>query len=262
MFQDQSVVSAYGFRPPYPAQTSSILLSLLPATGERFVLDAGCGPGAIARALVGQVDGVDAVDISPGMIALGRTLPGGDHRRLRWIEGPIESAPLRPQYGLIVAAASLHWMDWPLALPRFADHLLAGGFLAIVEETHEPNPWDDEIRPVLARYSLNQDFAPYTIRTVAEELALRGLFEQCGVQETALAPFCQPVANWVASFHARNGFSRERMGQPAAAAFDDELTRIILRHCPDRFVSLPTGARVLWGKPLPQRAPGVAQSSQ
>jgi predicted TPR repeat methyltransferase len=65
MFGDASVVSAYQYRLPYPAETFEILLSLLDADAEtRTVLDAGCGPGVIARQLVPAVDRVDAVDIA------------------------------------------------------------------------------------------------------------------------------------------------------------------------------------------------------
>src|SRR5688500_3903211 len=50
IFGDASVVSAYPYRPPYPAETFELLLSLLDADAEtRTVLDAGCGLGVIAR---------------------------------------------------------------------------------------------------------------------------------------------------------------------------------------------------------------------
>jgi len=40
------------------------------------VLDAGCGPGSIARALVQEVDRVDAVDVAARMIAAGNASRG------------------------------------------------------------------------------------------------------------------------------------------------------------------------------------------
>src|SRR5437763_15233141 len=85
-FKDQSVVNFYPLRLPYPPQVFDILVDLL--TDEpRAVLDVGAGTGAIACGLVRRVERVDAVDLSPAMIAKGRTLPDGDDPHLRWIYG-------------------------------------------------------------------------------------------------------------------------------------------------------------------------------
>jgi trans-aconitate methyltransferase len=249
IFQDESVVKVYHLRPSYPPQTYATLLSLLPATGPRLVLDAGCGPGNIARGLVADVDRVDAVDISASMIAQGRTLPSGDDPNLHWICNPIETADLAPAYHLIVAAASMHWFDWPRALPRFAQHLATDGYLALVETTSAPQPWDSAVGNVLARFSLNQDFQPYNIQTIAQELTSRGLFQSLGEQTTALMLVRQPLANWVDHIHAGNGFSRDRMTPQAAEACDAELTRIMQHYCPDGVVEQSIGGRVLWGRP-------------
>ena len=127
MFGDASVVSAYQYRPPYPPETFEILLRLLDADADiRTVLDAGCGPGLMARQLAQAVDRVDAVDIAARMLALGKALPGGEDPKLCWIHGAMEDVPLHPPYALIVAAASLHWMHWETVLPRFHAVLTPG----------------------------------------------------------------------------------------------------------------------------------------
>src|SRR5262249_52017736 len=83
IFGDASVVQAYQYRPPYPPETFEILLSLIDAdAAPRTVLDAGCGPGNIARALVQEVDRVDAVDVAARMIAAGKALSQGDDPKL------------------------------------------------------------------------------------------------------------------------------------------------------------------------------------
>ncbi|MCX6049080.1 MAG: methyltransferase domain-containing protein, partial [Chloroflexi bacterium] len=121
IFKDESVASAYQFRAPYPPQVFEILLNLIPANAApKVVLDAGCGPGQMARGLVRQVDSVDAIDYSAALIAKGQTLPEGDNPKLHWLCSPIETAELQPTYSLIVAAVSLHWMEWRVVLPRFA----------------------------------------------------------------------------------------------------------------------------------------------
>ena len=249
IFQDTSVVQAYQHRPPYPPQVFEILVSLIPDAAPRTALDAGCGTGFIARRLAQHIDRVDAVDISEAMIAVGKTLLGGSDPRLRWICGPIESIVVKPPYGLIVAAASLHWMEWEVVLPRFARWLAPECYLAIVEEVALPNPWDTDVGPVLARYSMNQDFQPYTMQTIAAELERRALFRPVGVRTTNAAPFQQAIGDWVESFHARNGFSRDRMKPAAAAKCDRKLAEIITRHCPSGLVEQQIAGRVIWGRP-------------
>ena len=252
MFGDASVVAAYQYRPPYPAETFEFLLTLLDADAEtRTVLDAGCGPGVMARQLVPAVDHVDAVDIAARMIAVGKALPGGEDPKLCWIHGAMEDVPLHPPYALIVAAASLHWMHWETVLPRFHAVLTPGGYLAVVDVVTEPTPWKQGLG-FIGAYSMNTDFQPYDILTVTQELAVRGLFEQHGVTTTAPVPFRQSVAEYVESFHARNGLSRDRMDAQAARAFDGQLRELLQRYCPRGVVELQVRGRVVWGKPRSQ----------
>jgi SAM-dependent methyltransferase len=249
IFGDASVVHAYQYRPPYPPATFEILLSLIDAdAAPRTVLDAGCGPGSIARALVQEVDRVDAVDIAARMIAAGKALPRGDDPKLCWIHSAIEHAPLQPPYALIVAAASLHWMHWETVMPRFHDILTPGGYLAVVDMVTEPALWSDVLGLINA-YSMNKDFVPYNMLTVTQELEARGLFKQVGIKTTAPVPFRQSVEAYVESFHARNGLSRDRMDAQAAREFDGQLRDLVSRHCPDGVVELQIRGRVIWGFP-------------
>lgn len=248
IFQDASVVAAYQYRPPYPPELFDMLVSLIPnSLEERIVLDAGCGTGYIARPLAAYVDSIDAIDSSSEMIATGQSLSGGDTPNISWQAAPIETAVLRPQYGLIVAAASLHWMDWGVTLPRFAAHLAPGGVLATVNEWHQTNPWDKSIGSIAQRYSMNRDFSPYTMQTVLSELEQRQLFRMQGSYQTAWMDFQQPIEEWVEAFHARNGFSRDRMESSEADACDTALRAAIEPYCPDGLVKQQIAARVLWG---------------
>jgi SAM-dependent methyltransferase len=250
IFQDQSVVAAYQYRPTYPPETFTFLSSLIPATvTQRTVLDAGCGTGFIARPFAPFVEYVDAVDISEAMIRTAQTLPGGNRSNIRWIAAPIETAPLYGPYALTVAAASLHWMDWEHTLPRFAAHRAPDSVLAIVEDWAQPNPWDRVIGVILGRYSMNTHFTPYTMMTVVKQLEQRQLFQLHGSYETAPVRFQQPIDAWVESFHARNGFSRDQMDVATAGACDAELRAAIAPYCPDGIVEQYSGARILWGVP-------------
>ena len=252
IFGDASVVSAYQYRPPYPTETFEILLTLLDADADTStVLDAGCGPGVMARQLVSAVDRIDAVDIAARMIAAGKALPGGEDPKLCWIHGAMEHVPLHPPYALIVAAASLHWMHWERVLPRFHDVLTPGGYLAVVDIVTEPTPWKNAL-DFISEYSMNIDFQPYDIITITQELAVRGLFEQHGITTTAPVPFRQSVAEYVESFHARNGLSRDRMSVKAAQEFDRKLWKLMHQYCPDEVVELQVRGRVIWGKACSQ----------
>jgi hypothetical protein len=57
------------------------------------------------------------------------------------------------------------------------------------------------------------------------------------------------VAEYVESFHARNGLSRDRMDAGAADAFDEKLQALLHQHCPNGVVELQISGRVVWGKP-------------
>jgi SAM-dependent methyltransferase len=251
IFQDASVVAAYRHRPPYPTETFDILAGLMDKmVSPRRILDAGCGTGQLASMLRQVADRIDAVDVSVAMIEAGKRMPYGSDPRINWIVGRIEQVPLNPPYALIVAAASIHWIPWETTLSRFARVLSQNGYLALVEGRPQPNAWDKEVSPIVAHYSMNRDFHPYNMLTVANELEGRGLFRQMGVLETTPVLFRQPVAAWVESFHARNGFSRERMGDERAAEFGQRLSEIISRYCPSGEVEQLIGARVVFGKPL------------
>jgi trans-aconitate methyltransferase len=251
VFQDASVVEAYHHRPPYPAATFRLLADLIDRNvSPCCVLDVGCGRGEMSSNLRGVADHIDAVDVSVAMIKAGKRMPYGTDPKIQWIVGKAEEVELNPPYALIVAAASIHWMDWEVTLPRLGRALSHDGYLALVETLIMPYAWRAELVPILARFSMNQDFEPYNMLTVAEELTRRGLFEQRGIIEIEAEPFIQGVDEWVETFHAANGFSRDRMGNELAAEFDQQVRALIVRYCPTGEVVQQVGARVIYGKPL------------
>ncbi|MEZ4868290.1 MAG: class I SAM-dependent methyltransferase [Caldilineaceae bacterium] len=251
IFQDVSVVAAYAHRSPYPPKTFDLLAGLIDRMSSPIrILDAGCGTGQMTQGLLPHADRIDAVDISAAMIAAGKQMAYGADPRIHWIVGSIDEVAFNPPYALIVAAASLHWMPWAVTLPRFAQVLSKDGYLALVEVRSAPNAWNDALTPILAQYSMNQDFQPYNMLTVAAELQQQGLFRQLGVTETASIAFRQSITDWVEAFHATNGFSRDRMDIARAAEFDKHVRQIITKHCPNGMVEQQIGARIVFGKPL------------
>jgi ubiquinone/menaquinone biosynthesis C-methylase UbiE len=249
-FQDTSVVSAYGARPPYPDAVFDILAGLLVDEPNKL-LDVGCGTGFVARRMAGRVARIDAVDISRKMIDQGKLLPNGDAPSLRWIVGSAESVPLDPPYALITAGDSLHWMEWTVVLPRFATLLTPNGFLAILGVGQLPTSWDDELLPIIRQFSTIRD---YQVVDLVTELESRGLFQVSGRQTTAPVPFTQPLDTYIESFHGRASFSRERMNVGVSEAFDDTVRALVSRYSP-RDVRLQVVTEVVWGKPLAQAQP-------
>jgi SAM-dependent methyltransferase len=243
-FQDQSVVAAYRYRPPYPDEIFTILLNLITATPRR-VLDVGCGTGELARRLAPLVDQVDAADFSQAMIAEGKQLPGGDHPHLRWWPGRIEEVALDPPYSLVIAGASLHWLDWPVVLPRFRSVLLPDSYLAIVTHGTKPDPWS-LLQNLVTRYRTDGGYQPFDLLA---ELTDHALFHQIGEQQTKPIPFVQSIDDSIESYHSRSGFSRERMGIEQANAFDQEAHAILHAAYPEGQIPLEVVGSVVWGFP-------------
>jgi SAM-dependent methyltransferase len=247
-FSDAGLVAAYHHRPPYPPATFPMLAGLIAST-PRTVLDVGCGTGDIARGLLPFVERIDAVDRSAPMIEAGRRLPSGDDLRLRWIVGQVESADLSPPYALVTAGESLHWMDWAVVLPRFAEVLAPGGVLAMIGRHTAPGPWSAALSDVINRFSTNREYQPYDL---TEELTSRGLFTVHGRWATPPVTFRQSISDYVESFHSRNGFSRDRMTPEQAMRFDEEATRLVTAYSDGGAVELQLTARITYG--LPHRA--------
>ncbi|MFN8495539.1 MAG: class I SAM-dependent methyltransferase [Caldilineaceae bacterium] len=251
IFQDVSVVTAYPYRAPYAEETFEILAGLIDKTvSPCCILDAGCGTGQMTAGLLTYADSIDAVDISAAMIEAGKRMSYGADPKINWITGGIETVAFHPPYALIVAAVSLHWMPWDVTLPRFVQTISPNGYLALVENPGLPCPWDEAITPIIAEYSMNRDFQPYSMVTVAQELETHGLFHQIGVSEAKPVLFRQSVNDWIMALHATNGFSRERMGEARAAEFDQKIRKILITYCPTGVIEAWIGARVIYGKPL------------
>jgi trans-aconitate methyltransferase len=247
-FSDASIVRAYHHRPPYPDEVFTILAGLL-APGPASILDAGCGSGDIALGLlarVPQIERLEAIDLSAGMVAEGQRRPGGDDPRINWQVAPIEMARLSPAYALITAGESLHWMDWPVVMPRFRDALLPSGVLAIVGRSERPSVWSEELIRIVQRYTTNRDYQPYN---VVDELTMRRLFTVLGSRTTAPVTHTQSIASYVESWHSRNGLSRDRMTTEAAGAFDRETRALLAGYGYEESVTFDVVGSATWGLP-------------
>ncbi|UNI13606.1 Trans-aconitate 3-methyltransferase [Purpureocillium takamizusanense] len=110
------------------------------STGGRpdTLLDVGCGPGLVARALAPRFAHVIGLDPSEGMLAVASSLGGtsstGDP--IRWERGAAEDLDKLPglapaSVDLITAANAAHWFDMPPFWAAAARALRPGGSVAI-----------------------------------------------------------------------------------------------------------------------------------
>lgn len=250
VFTDAEVARLYRRRPTYPPETFEILDRLM--VEPRVVLDVGAGTGAVARRLLRYAARVDAVDPSAAMVAEGRRLPGGDDRRLRWIAGPAESAPLDPPYGLITAGTSLHWMDLDQVIPRFAAALAPGGKLAILEVVETPigpTPWNEAATEIIKEYSELKADRVDSFGAVLTDLEARSLFARDGDQVTRPTRTTLSVSDWLEWMHSTSTLARVRLGD-RAARFDADLRALFDRLGLTKF-EFDVQGRVSWGRPVP-----------
>ena len=251
-FDDPSVVENYRFRPEYPAELFTFLASLAGAAG--VVLDAGCGPGDIARPLAPLVGRVDAVDLSPRMIAEGRRRAGGAASNLVWLAGPIEDVQLDGPYDLVVAGDSVHWFDWQVVFARFATVLAPDGRLAVVARNWFTAPeLKRRFGPIYERFAANREFRPLD---PIVELERRGVFVRAGDHTTAPTGWRPTLDEILGCHHSQSGFDVERMSADEVPAFDEEVEGVIRALVREGTVAERDGrfdldmtATVVWGRP-------------
>jgi SAM-dependent methyltransferase len=245
-FQDPAVAAVYRKRPPYPAETFGLIHSLLPARGGR-VLDVGSGTGDIAIPLAVGSNSltVDALDPSAAMLAVARSQPGSE--RVRWHTETAESFAYPDPYDLIICAQSLGWLQWETVFPKFSSALADGGWLVIVtQQALDGLPWQEPLTALIARFSTNQDFEPFSLMA---GLIARGLFRPRAYRRTAPVPFEQSIEDFIDSIHARNGFSRDRMPGASAREFDRSVHELLSGYHPDGIVRGDCTATIHWGTP-------------
>lgn len=244
-FRDPGVVEVYPLRAPYPPAIFDILAELV-VDEPRAVLDVGTGPGSLARPLATRVARVDALDPSAAMLALGRTLEGGDRPNLRWIQGTAESASLDPPYALVTAGASLHWMDWEVVLPRFGASLTPHGMLAIAHRHEVDAPWRDELTALIRRTAAAEQHQAFDL---VAELEGRGLFTRVGERRAEPIAFAQTVEEYILGLHSRSSLARAVFAAEELAAFDAAVAALVAPWAADGALALRVAGSVVWGRP-------------
>jgi SAM-dependent methyltransferase len=246
-FQDDDVVAAYVHRPTYPAALIDRLLELAPQHGR--VLDLGCGPGKLARALAPFVDEVIAVDPSAAMLRLARELDAGEGRNIRWTCARAEDLEIEGPIHLAVAGAAIHWMDPAQLFPKLARWLAPGAPVAIVEgDQASAAPWLATWQAVIVAWVERlgrqwNDPAHRAMATAHEPwLDIQG-------RETFVRPVRQSVDDLIACQHSRATWARRRMG-PMAEAFDADLRAALAPWTEDGMVTYEVATQLVSGRPV------------
>ena len=254
-FTEAAMARNYQFRPPYPPEVFETLIELI-RDAPRKVLDAGCGPGKIARAIADQVERIDAVDPSAEMISAGRALPGGQNNKIRWLKGKIEEVELGGPYALIVAGASFHWMNPEMALRRFSEVISPGGSVAVLDgDAAIDPPWSAEEQRIMIDLVTKIDGSRPKWWARASDLMRQPIvnhpqFVREGSRVTAPFQFSQPIADYVRCLHSRATFSEAYLGEELCREFDLAITELLVHYAIDGIVTFSVQTRIEWGRPL------------
>ncbi len=130
-------------RPPYSAALVPTLRARLGLDGTGRLLDAGCGPGVLARALAASFDEVIGLDPEPGMLAEARRQATGPAQEgVRWVRGRAEDIPALGLDGfrLTTFGQSFHWVDRRAVAEILYERTRPGGALAVVKHTVKERP--------------------------------------------------------------------------------------------------------------------------
>ena len=129
-----AVAAAYErFRPGYPAELADRVLAYAQRP-IRTALEIGAGTGKATRAFTGRGIRITAAEPDPAMMAeLREHVPVG----VITVRAAFEDLQLTEAYGLVFAAAALHWTESAGRWPRMAALLEPGGvFASFGGQTH------------------------------------------------------------------------------------------------------------------------------
>jgi SAM-dependent methyltransferase len=131
-------------RPRYPDQLIADLLAL----GARRVLDVGAGTGIASQQLTEQGADVLAVEPDSRMAAVAQ------EKGIPTEIGTFETwDPAGRTFDLVVFAASFHWVDPAVALPKVREILRGGGYLALLWNRLTPTrPTRDDFAAIYRDY--------------------------------------------------------------------------------------------------------------
>jgi SAM-dependent methyltransferase len=257
-FADLDVVRAYRHRADYPAALYDHLLTLTP--GHTRLLDLGCGPGKLAAGLAPAFTEVVAADPSRPMLDVARDLHAAGHPNIFWVEATGEALRLDEPLDLVVAGASIHWMDPAIVFPKLHGALRQNGVLAVIggdgPAAAEWLPaWQAVCENWITRFGGTWNDVSYRQRMSAHE----SWFEVEG-ERSFESRSIQPIEQLIEAQHSRATWARSTMGD-AAQAFDNDLRDALASHAMDGAVEFTVRCQVTWGRPRAASSAGTPAGS-
>lgn len=160
------------------------LIAAIPPTAVNHITDLGCGSG-LSTVLLSQrwpQARITGVDRSPAMLAQAQErVPTAS-----FLEGDIAAHASDGPQDLIVANASLHWLDDHDALmPRLIQNLRSGGVLAVQMPDNLDQP-SHRLMDCVAREAAFE-------HVLQEVPGRRAALEDAGAYYDILAPYCRSV---------------------------------------------------------------------
>jgi len=158
-------------RPGYPDRVYELLRQHCGLGAGSRVLEIGPGTGQATVRLLDCGADVTAVELGPEMAAALEAKYRDEN--LSVLVGAFEDVALDPgSFDLIVAATSFHWIPPETGLPRCADLLRPGGWLALwwtyFGDPDRPDPFRDAVTPIF------EELAPSLIDTFPGMACLAG----------------------------------------------------------------------------------------
>jgi|TARA_Y100000310_G_scaffold295298_1_gene326505 SAM-dependent methyltransferase len=251
-FQYQSVVDRYRLRPEYPDEIHDQLRSFVER--DSTVLDIGCGPGKLSYRIAPHVSRVAAVDLSAGMIAAA-IADSRDDSNISWLVGDIHTTRLDVGYDLMMAGASIHWMNWD-ALFRMLEPLQsARGKIVFLEGDGAVNqPWGfDELELLKAlQLDINEQRPEWVDRAsfpekVKENLVIHPLFTRQG-SISVVHRVHKTIDDYIEVNFSRQSCALDCMPRVRADQFRFDMLELLTPHADNGLLSYDVRVICEWGR--------------
>ncbi len=140
-------------RPPYSDTLIATVAQLCRLDGAGSLLDLGCGPCQLARALRPYVGSAAGMDPEPEMLAVARRLTEAAGLDIAFQQGSSQDLAVgMGPYRLVTIGRAFHWMDRPETARRLDGLIEPGGALVLFSDSHPQvpdNAWRAHYRAVL-----------------------------------------------------------------------------------------------------------------
>jgi trans-aconitate 2-methyltransferase len=215
------------------------LLSRIPLEAPRTVIDLGCGPGNVTKALKGRWPNAafTGVDGSPEMLERARA----EDPDIEWIEADLNDWRPDAPADLIYSNAALHWLnEHDRLFPQLMQHVAPGGYLAVqmprnwlapshtcIPEAVHAGPWREMLEPLLRPAPSHEPSFYYEL--LASETSSLAIWETeyCQILEGE-----NPVAEFVKGTQLKRFL--DALEEPARSEFEDDYRKRILAAYPKR----------------------------